>query len=194
MTKTLFLLLVSFNLCAALVGKKAPSFKLINENSKQISLNDFKGKIVILEWLNHGCPFIKKHYNSNNMQETQRELVDENTVWLSIISSAEGKQGYVTAEEAIKEKADKKSNATHILLDPSGKVGRAYGAKTTPHMFVIGKDGIVKYEGAIDSIASADKEDVKLATNYVVAATKALKTDSKILVEKSKPYGCSIKY
>lgn len=193
--KTLLLTtLLSFLSHAALVGSKAPDFKLMNENSKEVSLSDFKGKIVILEWLNHGCPFIKKHYNSGNMQKSQKELIDENTVWLSIISSAKGKQGYVSADEAKKEKLAKKSNATHILLDKSGEVGRAYGAKTTPHMFLIGKDGLVKYEGAIDSIASADEGDVSKATNYIIAATKALKNNSKILVEKSRPYGCSVKY
>jgi len=194
MTHLLLSLVLSFSVSAALIGQKAPSFKLQNEMGEEVSLSDFKDKIVILEWLNYGCPFIQKHYKSQNMQNTQKELVSKDTVWLSIISSAKGKQGYVTATEAREDKNKYNSNASHILLDTKGEVGRAYAAKTTPHMFIIGKDGKVRYEGAIDSIASADQADVKKATNYVIAATKALKTNAKILVEKSRAYGCSVKY
>ncbi len=194
MAHLLLALILSLSASAALIGQEAPSFKLQNEMGKEVSLSDYKGKIVILEWLNYGCPFIQKHYNSQNMQKTQKELISKDTVWLSIISSAKGKQGYVTSSEALKDKKEHKSNASHILLDFKGEVGRAYSAKTTPHMFIIGKDGRVKYEGAIDSIASADQADVKKAINYVTTATKALKTNAKILVEKSRPYGCSVKY
>ena len=186
--------MLTLSASAALIGQEAPAFKLTNEVGKEVSLRDFKGKIVILEWLNYGCPFIQKHYNSKNMQKTQKELISKDTVWLSIISSAKGKQGHVSVTEALKDKKEHNSNATHVLLDTEGKTGMAYSAKTTPHMFVIGKDGKVKYEGAIDSIASADQADIKKATNYVVAATKALKTNTKIIVEKSRPYGCSVKY
>lgn len=179
---------------AALIDKQAPEFMLKNELGKQISLKDFKGKYVVLEWMNHGCPFVKKHYNSNNMQETQAAVIDKNTVWLSIISSAEGKQGYSSPEKAIADKKRVGSLASHILLDTKGTVGQSYGAKTTPHMFIIDPKGIVQYEGAIDSVASADPADIADARNYIKDAFSAIKKGEKIKKRKSRPYGCSVKY
>lgn len=194
MKLTFGLLMFSSFVFASLVGTKAKDFTLVNEEGRKISLSYYNNKIIVLEWLNHGCPFIKKHYSVNNMQDIQKEVIDKNTVWLSIISSAEGMQGHVNLKKAKEEKISKKSNATNILLDPKGIVGRMYEAKTTPHMFVIDKKGIIQYEGAIDSIASADSADIKKATNYITNAVKALKSGEKVFPQKTKPYGCSVKY
>lgn len=188
------LLLFSFSASATLVGNKAPDFNLVNENNQTVKLSDFKGKYIVLEWLNHGCPFVKKHYNSQNMQSLQKKIINKDTVWLSIISSAEGKQGYSTSEEALKNKKEFQSNAGHILLDTKGEVGQAYQAKTTPHMFIISKEGDVIYEGAIDSIASADPEDIKDSENYITKAFEEINQGKKISVQKTKSYGCSVKY
>lgn len=190
----LSLLLIHSSVFAALVDKKAPSFSLKNEKGEMVSLESFKGKYVVLEWMNHGCPFVKKHYNSNNIQETQAAVIDDNTVWLSIISSAEGKQGYSTPKQAVADRERVNSLASHILLDTKGAVGQAYGAKTTPHMFIVNPKGIVAYEGAIDSVASADQADIKGATNYIKAAFAAIKKGEKIKKRKTRPYGCSVKY
>jgi len=193
--KFMFVLLISMNMAhATLIGKAAPSFNLMNEVSQKISLSQFKGKVVILEWLNHGCPFIKKHYNSGNMQSVQKKVIDKDTVWLSIISSAEGKQGYRSPKEALADKENYKSLSAHILLDTDGKVGQLYEAKTTPHMFIINKAGKVVYEGAIDSIATADPSDISKAENYVLTAMKSLKSGKSIATKKTRPYGCSVKY
>lgn len=195
MTKIALICIMFTNLLFAnLIGTKAKDFTLVNEEGRKVSLSFFNNKIVILEWLNHGCPFIKKHYDSNNMQKIQKEVIGKNTVWLSIISSVDGKQGYVDFKKAKEEKLAKNSNATNILLDPKGEVGQMYGAKTTPHMFIIDTKGIIQYEGAIDSIASADPADIDKATNYVSNAIKALKSDTKVFPQKTKPYGCSVKY
>lgn len=193
--KLLFFYLLAFNFAnAALVGKKAPEFELSDENNNKVTLTQFKGKIIILEWLNHGCPFIKKHYKSGNMQATQKKVIDKNTVWLSIISSAKGKQGYSSPSKAKSDKANSKSLANHILLDTNGNVGQLYQAKTTPHMFIINKKGIVAYEGAIDSIASADSSDIPNSENYILAGVKSLKSGTKIKKRKTRAYGCSVKY
>ncbi len=188
---TLFLCSSSF---AALVGKKAPNFKLKNEQGRDVSLDQFKGQYIVLEWLNHGCPFIKKHYGSNNMQKVQEQVLKKKAVWLSVISSAEGRQGYSTPEQALKDKKQFNSNATAILLDPKGEVGKLYEAKTTPHMFIINKAGLVVYEGAIDSIASSDSDDIKKADNYILKAFDDISKGRAIKTEKSAPYGCSVKY
>ncbi len=191
-----FLMLMMFSLSAFAIesGAPAPEFKLEGVSGKPVSLSSFKGKIVVVEWLNHGCPFVRKHYDSQNMQTLQRKYTKEGVVWLSVISSAEGKQGHVTAGEGLADKTKNQSVATDILLDPKGTVGQLYGAKTTPHMFVVAKDGTLAYQGAIDDKADADKESVKGARNYVAEAVDALMAGKKVSVASTKSYGCSVKY
>jgi peroxiredoxin len=176
------------------IGKPAPEFTLVDSNGTSHNLSDFKGKVVVLEWLNHGCPFVVKHYASNNMQTLQKDYTAKGVVWLSIVSSAEGEQGYMTPEETNKAKEEKGSAATAILLDTDGKVGRLYNAKTTPEMFVINAEGILVYAGAIDSIKSANKDDVAKAENYVKAALDSVLAGEPVATPQTKPYGCSIKY
>ena len=187
------LIIVSHLFAAINVGDSASDFSLTNQNGDVVKLSQFKGKTIVLEWMNHGCPFVKKHYNSNNMQKIQKKYRDQ-VVWLSIISSAKGKQGHSTPDEALNDMKEKKSYARFILIDEQGSVGQTYGAKTTPHMFVIGKDFKVKYMGAIDSVASTDMEDIKGATNYVDQALTSYLAGKEVEVAKTKPYGCSVKY
>ncbi len=179
---------------AVKVGEKAPDFSLKGNDGKTYKLSDLKGKVVVLEWLNHGCPFVKKHYSTGNMQKIQKKLVTKGVEWVSIISSAEGKQGYSTPEEATENKKNHNSNAKMILLDAEGGVGRTYGAKTTPHMFVIDKKGLIAYMGAIDNKPSTDISDVNGARNYVLEATNAVLEGKEVAVATTKPYGCSVKY
>ena len=181
-------------LASDLVGKPAPGFSLMAEDGKVYDLKNFKGKTVVLEWLNHGCPFVRKHYDSNNMQKLQKEAMSKNVVWLSIISSAPGKQGHSTPAQALKDKNTNQSKATHILIDEDGKVGKKKKTKTTPHMFVISAEGNVIYDGAIDSIASTDKEDVAKADSYFLNALNNHLSGHKIKMSANKPYGCSVKY
>lgn len=192
-------LILSFSTYAISPGKTAPSFELKNEKGKIIKLENLKGQYVILEWFNHGCPFVRKHYDSNNMQMTQSKAIktlgDKKVTWLSINSSAKNKQGHLAnPNEASVKLKEEKSNATHMLLDSDGKVGQAYGAKTTPQMVIIGPSGIVLYNGAIDSIASANQNDIKAAKNYILNAVKSIKNGEKVSPSKTKPYGCSVKY
>ncbi|MFL5784119.1 MAG: thioredoxin family protein [Bacteriovoracaceae bacterium] len=190
-----FALLFSLSAFALESGKPAPDFKLDSVVlGKPVSLSDYKGKIVVLEWLNHGCPFVKKHYGSGNMQELQKKYVNKGVVWLSVISSAEGKQGYVTPEEGKKDKSSHGSMATDVLLDSKGTVGQMYGAKTTPHMYVIDKNGVLAYQGAIDDKADTDQESVKGARNYVAEAVDSLLTGRPVAVASTKSYGCGVKY
>lgn len=176
------------------VGKAAPTFTLKNTEGKEVSLADYKGKTVILEWTNHLCPFVKKHYESGNMQSLQKTATADDIVWLSIISSAPGKQGFVSADEANDLTKKRKASPSHVLFDPSGEVGMAYSAKTTPHMYIIDPDGTLQYMGGIDSIPSANQDDIKKATNYVTQAIQELKAGKTISQPKTRPYGCSVKY
>lgn len=175
-------------------GTTAPDFSLAAASGKTVKLSDFKGKTVVLEWLNHGCPFVRKHYDSGNMQSLQRTYTGKGVVWLSIISSAEGKQGHVDAKGAAADKVSNKSSATDILLDPTGTVGKTYEAKTTPHMYVINPQGVLVYQGAIDDKASADPADVKSAKNYVAAALDATLSGKAVAIGSTKSYGCGVKY
>jgi len=179
---------------AAAVGQPAPHFALVDSTGQTRSLADFAGKTVVLEWTNHECPFVRKHYGSDNMQSQQRDAVADGVVWLSINSSAPGKQGHVDGAGAERIRADAKAAQTAYLLDPDGIAGRAYGAKTTPHMYVIDADGMLRYAGAIDSIASSDTADIAKATQYVPQALTELASGQPISAAVTRPYGCSVKY
>ena len=179
---------------AVSLNETAPEFTLTDTSGKVHSLADFKGKIVVLEWTNHECPFVKKHYGAGNMQALQKEFTDKGVIWLSIVSSAEGKQGFVKPEEGQHILEQQHAAPTAKLLDTEGKVGRLYEAKTTPHLFIINAEAKVVYMGAIDSIASAEKNDIPAATNYVRKALNELLAGIPITTPITKPYGCSIKY
>jgi peroxiredoxin len=175
-------------------GTTAPDFTLPDTAGKTHSLADYKGKYVVLEWFSPDCPFVKKNYDSGNMQSLQRSYTDKGVVWLSIDSSASGKPGnYPPAELASWEKTEAAA-ATAVLLDTDGKVGREYTAKTTPDMYVIDPKGMLVYEGAIDSIPSDDKDDIAKATNYVKAALDEAMAGKPVTTPNSRPYGCGIKY
>lgn len=176
------------------VGAAAPGFSLPDSKGKTHSLGDFKGKYVVLEWFNPGCPFVQKHYTSDNMQSLQNEFTGKDVVWLTIDSSAQGKQGYLSPEEANKQMADWKMKPTALLLDPDGKVGHEYAATNTPHMYIIDPGGKLIYSGAIDSKPTADPKDVKDATNYVKVALEEAIAGKPISTPTSRAYGCSIKY
>ncbi|GLS27394.1 thioredoxin family protein [Marinibactrum halimedae] len=180
------------SMAAIKVGAPAPDFTLPSTLGRDAKLSDFSDKIVVLEWTNHQCPFVKKHYDSGNMQALQKKYQDD-VVWLSIVSSAPGKQGHISVAKA-KEITNSRSALPHaVLIDSDGSVGKLYNATNTPQMVVI-KSGKVEYMGAIDSIASADKGDIPKADNYVVAAVDSLKKGQPVAVAASKPYGCSVKY
>ena len=176
------------------VGSEAPAFTLKDSSGKEHSFADYKGKFVVLEWFNEGCPFVKKHYTSGNMQKLQQEYTGKDVVWLSINSSAPGEQGHMTAESAPKTISDWNIKATHILFDHDGKVGKMYGAKTTPHMYVIDKEGKLVYQGAIDSKATANTADLADAENYVKVALDSTMAGKPVATTSTKPYGCSVKY
>ena len=179
---------------AAVVGDPAPAFTLTATNGETRSLADLKGKTVVLEWWNYECPFVGKHYGSGNMQKLQREWTAKGVVWLTISSSAPGKQGYVDAAKANGWMEEKGAAQTAVLLDHDGKVGRAYGAKTTPHMFVIDSKGTVVYAGGIDDKPSTDQADIATAKNFVAAALAEVTAGKRVTMSISQPYGCSVKY
>ena len=191
----LFALGLSLRASAAVEpGEEAPDFSLTDSKGTPHKLSDFRGKLVVLEWLNHDCPFVKKHYGGGNMQNLQKEYTAKGVVWLSIISSAPGKQGHRTGPQADADTKDKNANPTAVLLDPAGEVGQKYEAKTTPHMFVIDKEGKVIYAGAIDSIRSADPADTARSENYVRQALDAALAGKAVPNPSTKPYGCGVKY
>jgi len=196
MKNVLFLLLASVGFLQAQVdpGKAAPNFTLPNANGKPTSLSDFQGKVVVLEWTNFGCPFVKKHYGSGNMQKVQAEAAGKGVVWISICSSAPGKQGYLPVADVTKACTEAGSKAAAYLVDEDGQVGRLYGAKTTPDMFVINPAGLVVYHGAIDDKKSANPADVEGAKNYVSAAIAETLAGQNVQEPLTQPYGCSIKY
>jgi len=176
------------------INEPAPDFTLQDTSGKAHSLAELKGKTVVLEWLNHGCPFVRKHYDSGNMQKLQKEVTGKGVVWLSIVSSAPGKQGHYAAEKQGALAKEKGSNATAVLLDEPGKVGRLYDARTTPHLFVIDSKGVLQYAGAIDSVPSADKDDIARAEPYVSEAVDAVLAGKTPKTQVTKSYGCSVKY
>jgi peroxiredoxin len=178
----------------AVVGQAAPAFTLTGTDGKPHSLSDFAGKYVVLEWINHDCPFVKKHYGSGNMQKLQKKYTERGVVWLSINSSAPGKQGNYPPAKADALTVEKGASPTALLLDPDGTVGRAYGAKTTPHMYVIDPEGKLVYAGGIDDKPSTDQADVAGARNHVDQALTEALAGKPITVATSNPYGCSVKY
>jgi peroxiredoxin len=176
------------------VGTTAPDFSLTDSKGKTQSVSQYKGKYVVLEWFNPDCPFVKKHYGSGNMQKLQEEFTGKGVVWLSIDSSAPGLEGNLTAEQAEKKMAEWKTKQTALVLDPDGKAGRSYGAKNTPHMFVINPEGKIVYEGAIDSKPSSSASDIASSTNYVKVALEESMAGKTVSNANTKPYGCSVKY
>jgi len=176
------------------VGSAAPEFSLPDAHGKTHSLADYKGKYVVLEWFNPECPFVKKHYGSDNMQKLQADYTGKGVVWLTIDSNAPGTEGNITAEQAQKIMSGWKTHQTALLLDPDGKVGRAYGAKNTPDMVIVNPDGKIVYEGAIDSKATPNPADIPTSTNYVKAALDESIAGKPISHPSTRPYGCSVKY
>jgi peroxiredoxin len=176
------------------IGAPAPNFTAVDSNGKNHNLSDFKGKTVVLEWTNHDCPFVKKHYETNNMQKLQKSATTQGVVWLSIISSAPGQQGFVNGAKANELTKSRNAAPTAVILDPDGKIGKLYGARTTPHMFVIAPNGNLAYMGAIDDKPSANKDDVATAKNFVAEALSAIKAGKPVAVATTQPYGCSVKY
>jgi peroxiredoxin len=177
-----------------LVGKPAPAFTLPDSTGQPRSLGDWKGRVLVLEWFNNECPFVNKHYTSGNMQRLQAEHTERGVIWLTIASSAPGKQGALTPSLAQAVIRQRGARQTALLFDHDGAVGRLYGAKTTPHMFIVGLDGAVVYTGAIDDRPSTDPADVTGATNYVQRALDELDQDRAVSIPETKPYGCSVKY
>lgn len=176
------------------IGQPAPEIEAVDTNGNPFKLSDHKGKIVVLEWTNHECPFVVKHYGSGNMQATQKAAMADGVEWVTIVSSAEGKQGNVSPEEANKIVEEAEASISAKILDESGEIGKAYDAKTTPHMFVIDAEGNVAYAGAIDSVSSPNPDTIEGATNYVTAALESLKAGEPVEVTETKPYGCAVKY
>ena len=176
------------------VGSPAPNFTAKTSAGQTVNLSDYKGKVVVLEWTNHECPFVVKHYSTGNMQKLQQEAKDKGVVWFSVVSSAPGQQGFVTAEQANAVVKEKKASPTAVLLDPDGTLGKLYGARTTPHMFVIDKAGQLQYMGAIDDAPSLANQDVTKANNYVRAALGQIMAGQKVTTSTTQPYGCSVKY
>ena len=175
-------------------GDPAPEFSLKDSRDNLQKLSSYAGKFVVLEWMNPECPFVKKHYGSGNMQKLQKQYTGKGVIWLSIISSAPGKQGYCTGPQAEANRKDQRADPTAVLLDPSGEIGQKYGAKTTPHIFIINPEGKVIYAGAIDSIRSTRPEDCAKADNYVRETLDAALAGKPVPHPSTQPYGCSVKY
>ena len=176
------------------VGKTAPDFTGIDSNGAKVTLSALRGKLVVLEWTNDGCPYVGKHYGAGNMQKTQKMARAMGAVWLSIISSARGTQGHVDGAGANRLTETRAAAPSHVILDPKGVIGRRYEATNTPQMFVIGKTGTVLYMGAIDSIRSANPADIPRAKNYVTAALGEIAAGRTVSEPVTRPYGCSVKY
>jgi peroxiredoxin len=187
-------LLSAPGLWAVKIGELAPSFIVKDSNGKTQKLSDCRGKFVVLEWHNSQCPYVHKHYASGNMQKLQKEWTAKGVVWFTVISSAPGKQGYMTAQEENAFLKEMNASPTAVLLDPSGRVGHLYDAKTSPHMFVINPKGILIYDGAIDDKPTTDLEDVPTAANYVSLALEEAMAGEQVKTPVTRPYGCSVKY
>src|SRR3984885_6133577 len=197
---TLNVMLVALLLCmasltsAAKVGEAAPDFTATASNGKAVHLADYRGKYVVLEWHNNGCPYVGKHYKSGNMQRLQKQWTSQGVIWFTILSSAPGNQGYVTASEENDYLAKMQAAPTAALLDPSGQIGHLYDAKTSPQMIVINPQGVVIYSGAIDDKPTTDLDGVPGATNYVNRALEQAMAGKPVETPATRPYGCSVKY
>jgi alkyl hydroperoxide reductase subunit AhpC len=198
---TLYRMIVVLALCAvpllvaaAKVGGAAPDFTATASNGKAVRLADYRGKYVVLEWHNNGCPYVGKHYNSGNMQRLQKHWTSQGVVWFTILSSAPGKQGYVTASEENDYLTKEQAVPTAALLDPTGEIGHLYDAKTSPQMVVINPQGVVIYSGAIDDKPTTDLQDIQGATNYVTLALQEAMAGKPVQTPATRPYGCSVKY
>ncbi len=178
----------------AVVGQPAPGFTLTDAKGVTHSLADFAGKIVVLEWINHGCPFVQKHYSSKNMQGLQEKYTGQGIVWLSICSSAPGEQGHYSREGWLQQIEKHGMKPSAVLLDESGEVGKLYGARTTPHMYVIDAKGVLAYNGAIDSNSSSNPAVIPTSENYVAAAIAAIQAGKPVEKSTTRPYGCNVKY
>lgn len=172
----------------------APNFKAYDMHGNVVELAQYRGKTVVLEWNNPGCPFVQKHYDSGNMQKTQAAAKNQSVVWLTVNSGAPGKQGHMTGPEARKFVAGQKASPATYVLDPKGAIGKVYGAKTTPHMYIIDGSGRLVYKGGIDDRATADPADISKARNHVLAALGEMKAGRPVSVPETRPYGCSVKY
>jgi len=176
------------------VGQAAPDFTLKDANGKTVKLSDFKGKHVVLEWTNPGCPYVQKHYNSGNMPATQKDAVDKGVVWLAINSTEKDSGDYLEPAKLVGWMAQRKSQPTLTLMDEEGTAGKAYGARTTPHMYIVNPQGQLVYAGGIDSIPSSNPDDIKKAVNYVKQGLGEALAGKPISAATTRPYGCSIKY
>lgn len=181
-------------LAAVTPGQPAPEFSVKDATGKDVKLADYKGKWVVLEWYNKDCPFVKKHYGSGNMQKLQKLYTERGVTWLTVISSKEGKQGYLEPAKALIQAKAEKASPTAILIDSTGTVGKAFNAKVTPHMFVIDPQGKIVYNGAIDDNDSADPDVIPKSKNYVTSALDAAMAGKKVEVTTTQPYGCGVKY
>jgi hypothetical protein len=179
---------------AAEVGKEAPAFTAKNVKGDEVSLSDYKDKIVVLEWVNFECPFVKKHYSGKNMQTLQADYTAKDVIWLTVNSSAEGKQGYLESSKLAEKSTAEGSKATDVIVDTDGTVGKAYDAKVTPHMMIIAKDGTLAYSGAIDSTPSTDAADIAESDKLFANALDAVIAGKEVANAKNKPYGCGVKY
>ncbi|MGA8513310.1 MAG: thioredoxin family protein [Burkholderiaceae bacterium] len=179
---------------AATIGQKAPDFTLRDTAGKSVSLADFKGKTVVLEWLNPGCPYVRKHYSGGNMQSTQKDAASKGVVWLAINSTDTEHPDYLKPAALQAWMGEQKAAASHTLMDESGKAGQAYAARTTPHMYIVNPQGTLVYAGGIDSIPSASASDIKAATNYIKVALAETAAGKPISAAQTRPYGCSVKY
>jgi peroxiredoxin len=195
---TMMIVLAAARLAAATPnpapGQPAPGFSGTDAGGRSVSLADYRGSIIVLEWTNHDCPFVRRHYDTGNMQTLQKQAKKDGVVWLTIVSSAPGEQGYLTGKEADALTVSRSASPTAVVLDPSGEIGRAYGAKTTPHMFVIDPAGTLAYMGAIDDQPRNFGADPARANNYVRAALTAVKSGQPVANAVTQPYGCSVKY
>ena len=188
------LLLALVAAAAPHAGDAAPNFAATDSNGKTRKLSDYKGKFVVLEWTNSGCPFTAKHYDSGNMQKLQKEWTSKGVVWLTVLSSAPGKQGYKTPAEENAYVKEKGASPTAVLIDPAGDLGHLYGAKTTPHIFIVDPDGKLVYNGAIDDKPTTDRSDINGAKNYLSAALTEAMGGRPVTTASTQPYGCSVKY
>lgn len=181
-------------LAAPTIGQPAPDFTALDSKGKQHKLSDFKGKIVVLEWTNHECPYVQKHYKSSNMQSLQKQAAQAGAVWLNVISSAPGEQGHVSGAKADELVASQGAAPAAVLLDPKGEIGKAYDARTTPHMYVIDAKGVLRYAGGIDSIASTKLDDVAKAQPLFKTAFESVVKGEDVKQAVTRPYGCGVKY